>query len=763
MMEITLEESLSMFMTKIAKRLDENTNLIKELQASMDFALRNQKALIKALEIQTISTSVETTKPSIRRIDASQYAISNLQNINLFSKSKKMTGTSPTRLNDDHWDELKETGGEKDLEAHYNNSMPIGKALPQKEKDLGSFTLPCFIKNMCYKALADLGANVSVMPYSTYTTLGLGDLIPTKLIVKLANRTVKRPKGIIENVLVGIDKFTFLVDFIILDIPEDFKTSLILGRPFLSTAHAIINAFKAKITLSVGNDKTFLKSNKPTSNIIKRVYALSLIKSMEHDLEASLMGNALRKNRSHDPKFDDFIELNNPNEPIKYWRNQVKVFVPTIDEGEAEVIMESLVKKKQKGAILELKRRHLKNTIFCTYTPYPAMKIRRISASSAQETRNDQFPIRRIHYNQYAVCTAVRKKITMAGSITKEYISATSKSFISNNNNGKMIEKNFIEIKGTFLLKIRDNTFHGNDGEDVFKHINSFLEDDLVENFVLKFYNLCEHDEEEETNNDNDTSSFVESSLNVDKETVFLDKKIESVKPKNHEKLVKISVRPKAVNTGRPHSTVVNAVRVNQANVVKASVWGGGGQKTDDKLIVYIMGEDPTWCCPDESQNTILKILKKDNMYSFDMKNIVPKESLTCLVAKATSDESMLWHRRLGHINCKNINKLVKDNLVRDLLVGESKVNESKRYTRECKSKGKPQKEEIIQYYNNDAICKSSNDVKSAFLYGTIEEEVYVTQPPGFKDPDHPDKVYKVVKALYGLHQAPRAWYENLG
>ncbi|GKA88668.1 putative ribonuclease H-like domain-containing protein [Tanacetum coccineum] len=53
-------------------------------------------------------------------------------------------------------------------------------------------------------------------------------------------------------------------------------------------------------------------------------------------------------------------------------------------------------------------------------------------------------------------------------------------------------------------------------------------------------------------------------------------------------------------------------------------------------------------------------------------------------------------------------------------------------------------------------------DVKSAFLYGTIKEEVCVTQPPGFKDPDHPDKVYKVVKILYGLHQAPRAWYETL-
>ncbi|GJW94173.1 uncharacterized mitochondrial protein-like protein [Tanacetum coccineum] len=53
-------------------------------------------------------------------------------------------------------------------------------------------------------------------------------------------------------------------------------------------------------------------------------------------------------------------------------------------------------------------------------------------------------------------------------------------------------------------------------------------------------------------------------------------------------------------------------------------------------------------------------------------------------------------------------------------------------------------------------------DVKSAFLYGKIKEEVYVCQPPGFEDPDFPDKVYKVEKALYGLHQAPRAWYETL-
>ncbi|GJX61288.1 reverse transcriptase domain-containing protein [Tanacetum coccineum] len=409
MTKITLEESLSMFMAEIAKRLDENTNLIKELRASTDFAFRNQQASTKALEIQVrqistilheklsgnlqsstkikprvsnemISTSVETDKPSIRRIDASQYAVSNLQNINLFSESKKTTGPSPSRLNDDHWDELKETDREKDLEVHYTNAKPLGKALPRKEIDTRSFTLPCFIRNMCFnRALADLGARVSVMPYSTYTTLGLGDLIPTKLIVKLADRTVKRPKGIAENVLVGIDKFTFPVDFVILDILEDFKTPLILGRPFLSTAHAIINVFKAKITLSVRNDKIFFKSNKPTSNIIKRVYALCLIQSTELDLEARLMGNTSRKNESHDPKFEDYIELSDLNKPLELRHDQVVDLGPTIEEGE---VIDTPIKEI-------VKTRHVDDKITNGIKDYPSFSDfdRKIHVNDAYNLR----------------------------------------------------------------------------------------------------------------------------------------------------------------------------------------------------------------------------------------------------------------------------------------------------------------------------------------------------------------------------------------
>ncbi|GJU01205.1 retrovirus-related pol polyprotein from transposon TNT 1-94 [Tanacetum coccineum] len=126
----------------------------------------------------------------------------------------------------------------------------INNVIPWKEKDPGSFTLPYFINDLCFdNALVDLGASISVMSLLTYLNLGLGELVHNRLTVELADRTVKYPKGIAENVLVGIGKFTFPIDFIILDIPEDIKVPLILGRPFLSTARAKIDVYKRKITL----------------------------------------------------------------------------------------------------------------------------------------------------------------------------------------------------------------------------------------------------------------------------------------------------------------------------------------------------------------------------------------------------------------------------------------------------------------------------------------------------------------------------------
>ncbi|GJV03909.1 putative reverse transcriptase domain-containing protein, partial [Tanacetum coccineum] len=152
--------------------------------------------------------------------------------------------------------------------------------------------------------------------------------------IELADKTVKYPKGIAENVLVGISKFVFPVDFIILDMFEDINVTLILGRPFLYTAHAKIDVFKRKITLRVGEEKIIFKIVKPASSLIKRVYMLSLRERIELDLEDRLMGETLVLNRSLDPFFEDYIELNDLNVPLELRRDQVDDLMPTIEEGE---------------------------------------------------------------------------------------------------------------------------------------------------------------------------------------------------------------------------------------------------------------------------------------------------------------------------------------------------------------------------------------------------------------------------------------------
>nr|GFA69270.1 ribonuclease H-like domain-containing protein [Tanacetum cinerariifolium] len=104
----------------------------------------------------------------------------------------------------------------------------------------------------------------------------------------------------------------------------------------------------------------------------------------------------------------------------------------------------------------------------------------------------------------------------------------------------------------------------------------------------------------------------------------------------------------------------VNELKFNIFSVLQMCDKKNNVLFTDSECLVL----SPNFKLPDENQ-ILLRVPRTKNMCSVDMKNIIPKESLTCLIAKATLDESMLWHRRLGHINFKNINKLIKDNLVR--------------------------------------------------------------------------------------------------
>ena len=109
-------------------------------------------------------------------------------------------------------------------------------------KDLRSFTIPCTIENSYFeKALCDLGTSINLMPLSVFRTLGLGELKPTSVSFQLADRYIKYPRGVIEDVFVKVEKLYFPADFIVLDMEEDREVPLILGHPFLAMGNALID------------------------------------------------------------------------------------------------------------------------------------------------------------------------------------------------------------------------------------------------------------------------------------------------------------------------------------------------------------------------------------------------------------------------------------------------------------------------------------------------------------------------------------------
>ena len=135
-------------------------------------------------------------------------------------------------------------------------SAILQRKLPQKLKDPGSFTIPCTIGNAIFeRALCDLGASINLMPLSIFKRLGLGEARPTTVTLQLADRSLKHPRGIIEDVLVKVDKFIFPAYFIVLDMEEDKEIPIILGRPFLATGRAMIDVQRGELKLRVQEEE----------------------------------------------------------------------------------------------------------------------------------------------------------------------------------------------------------------------------------------------------------------------------------------------------------------------------------------------------------------------------------------------------------------------------------------------------------------------------------------------------------------------------
>ncbi|XP_073033763.1 uncharacterized protein [Primulina eburnea] len=134
-------------------------------------------------------------------------------------------------------------------------SAILQNKLPPKAKDPGSFSIPCTIGTSFFgKVLCDLGASINLMPYSCFEKLGIGEVKPTTISLQLADRSIKYPRGVVEDVLVKVDKFIFPVDFVVLDMEDDREIPLILGRPFLATRKALIDVHKGELVLRLNDE-----------------------------------------------------------------------------------------------------------------------------------------------------------------------------------------------------------------------------------------------------------------------------------------------------------------------------------------------------------------------------------------------------------------------------------------------------------------------------------------------------------------------------
>src|SRR5436190_2026372 len=135
------------------------------------------------------------------------------------------------------------------------SSALLNNKLPPKLRDPGNFSIPCTIGNIKFNnTLCDLGASFNILPYSLFKKLNIGEVKPTQMTLQLADRSVIHPRGIVEDVLVKVDKFIYPVDLVVLDMAEDRSIPLILGRAFLKTARAIIDVDEGKIILRAGDE-----------------------------------------------------------------------------------------------------------------------------------------------------------------------------------------------------------------------------------------------------------------------------------------------------------------------------------------------------------------------------------------------------------------------------------------------------------------------------------------------------------------------------
>nr|GEV26622.1 reverse transcriptase domain-containing protein [Tanacetum cinerariifolium] len=231
-----------------------------------------------------------------------------------------------------------------------NCSAVILKKLPEKLRDPGKFLIPCGFNKLKCKALADLGASINLMPLSVWKKLGLPKLISTRMTLELANRVICTPAGIARDVFVPVGKFTFLADFVIVDYESDPRVPLILRRPFLWTARALIDVHREEMILRDGDERLTLNMRHDTSSYSNQPQKESInMINVFNDLSEDFLENLFSTNhQSGNPTFSshpDTTSSSSPNQLLEEFVDELALITFPPGNNDLQFDIESNLKE----------------------------------------------------------------------------------------------------------------------------------------------------------------------------------------------------------------------------------------------------------------------------------------------------------------------------------------------------------------------------------------------------------------------------------
>nr|XP_028952487.1 uncharacterized protein LOC103407978 [Malus domestica] len=272
---VTLRSGKEVFeQPRMQKRTRKDTIEQGELQTKnleQDEASSETQKFMKSKKEQTNKEILDT----FRKVQVNLPLLDAIKQVPKYAKFLKELCTNKMRFNDQETVALSE-----------EVSAVLQRKLPPKLKDAGSFTIPCVIGGKEFgRALCDLGASINLMPYSVYESLNLGDLKETKVVIQLADRSNRYPKGLLEDVLVQVNQLIFPADFFVLEMehnPMPTALPLILGRPFLRTARTKIDIYNGTLTMEIDGESVKFKIFNAMRIVLMKAPKLELKPIPEH-------------------------------------------------------------------------------------------------------------------------------------------------------------------------------------------------------------------------------------------------------------------------------------------------------------------------------------------------------------------------------------------------------------------------------------------------------------------------------------------------